>query len=212
MMTIRSLLFVAVSAAALACGSSAEPDTTPPTKTPKVDISIASVSLADDCGGGPTVAPPAPTPAQEKTAMAEDVPMGSQHAGAARKMAPGASMSMGDRACEQSSIQLRVANDTKAASKVTVQKVELLDENGDKVAELTPRAPSRWVDDSYQTWDEQVAASDTIQVSYALSAPNVMRGATYTVRVVIGAADGERTLEQKTTLHAEASLPPGVVT
>lgn len=49
-------------------------------------------------------------------------------------------------------------------------------------------------------------------MSYALSAPNVMRGATYTVRVVIGAADGERTLEQKTTLHAEASLPPGVVT
>lgn len=93
-------------------------------------LSIASVTLADDCGGGPTVAPPAPAPSQEKTAMAED-------------MAPGASMARGARACEQSSIQLRVANDSNAASKVTVQKIELLDENGDKVAELTPRAPSR---------------------------------------------------------------------
>jgi hypothetical protein len=127
-------------------------------------------------------------------------------------MAPGASMSMAKRACEQSSIQLRVANSTTTASKVTVQKVEVLDEQGNLVAELTPREPSRWADDSYQTWDEQVAASETLAVSYALSAPNVMPGATYTVRVVIGSSEGERTLETKTTLEAEASLPPGVVT
>lgn len=210
MMNIRTLsfgLFVAVSAAALACGSSHEPDTTPPTKSPKVDIAIASVTLADDCGGGPTVAPPAlPQPA-EKTA--------SVHSSQA-KVAAGASLSqdvaMGDRACEQSSIQLRVANSTDLASKVTVQKVELLDASGTKVADLTPRAPSRWADDSYQAWDEQVAANATIQVSYALTAPHVARGETYTVRVVLGAADGERTLETKTTLEFEASLPPGVVT
>jgi len=200
MTSIRSLLFVAVSAAGFACGSSHEPDTTPPTNPAKVDVSIASVTLADDCGTGPTAMPPEPP---EKTASIEQ-----------ERMAKGASMSIqaGDRACEQSSIQLRVANSTTTASKVTVQKVELLDESGTKVAELTPRAPSQWADDSYQTWDEQVAASATLQVSYALSAPNVMRGATYTVRVVISSADGERTLEQKTTLEAEASLPPGVVT
>lgn len=201
MTTIRSLLFVAVSAAALACGSTSEPDTTLPT-TPKVDIAIASVTLADDCGTGPTVAPPAPAPSQEKLASS-----------AAESARPGASMKiMADRACEQSSIQLRVANATTAASKVTIQRVELIDERGTKVADLTPRAPSRWADDSYQAWDEQVAASDTIQVSYALSAPHVARGAMYTVRVVITSADGERTLEQQTMLEAEASLPPGVVT
>lgn len=202
MTTIRSLLFVAVSAAALACGSASEPDTTPPTITPKVDIAIASMTLADDCGTGPTVAPPAPAPAQEKLASST-----------ARSAKPGASMHiMADRACEQSSIQLRVANATTAASKVTIQRVELIDERGTKVADLTPRAPSRWAEDSYQAWDEQVAASDTIQVSYALSAPHVARGAMYTVRVVVASADGERTLEQQTMLEAEASLPPGVVT
>ncbi len=201
MTTIRSLLFVAVSAAALACGGASEPDTTPPTTTPKVDVAIASVTLADDCGTGPTVAPPAPAPAQEKLASS-----------AARSAKPGSMSIMADRACEQSSIQLRVANGTTAASKVTIQRVELLDERGNKVADLTPRAPSRWADDSYQAWDEQVAASDTIQVSYALSAPHVARGAMYTVRVVVASADGERTLEQQTMLEAEASLPPGVVT
>ncbi|MBZ0234022.1 MAG: hypothetical protein K8M05_16960 [Deltaproteobacteria bacterium] len=202
MTTIRSLLFVAVSAAALACGSTHEPDTTPPVASPRVDIAIASVTLADDCGTGPTVAPPAPpAPAQEKLAQSAE-----------RSARPGAAITLADRACEQSSIQLRVANDTPAASKVTIQTVELLDEHGAKVADLTPRAPSRWADDRYQAWDEQAPASETLQVSYALSAPHVQRGATYTVRVVIAAADGERTLEQKTTLEAEASLPPGVVT
>ncbi|HUQ01677.1 MAG TPA: hypothetical protein VM261_04240 [Kofleriaceae bacterium] len=212
MIKLRSLLFsipvsisvIAVSATALACGAKSDPGTTtPPTKAAKVDIAIASVSLADDCGHGPTVAPPEPAQAQAQAPAPSAV---------AGDMAAGASMSMAKRACEQSSIQLRVANSTSNASKVTVQKVELLDESGNLVAELTPRDPSRWTEDSYQTWDEQVAASETLAVSYALSAPNVMRGATYTVRVVIASADGERTLETQTTLEAEASLPPGVVT
>ncbi len=204
-MTIRSVLFVALSAAALACGSSSpEPDTTPPVKVAKVDVAIASVTLADDCGGGPTTAPAEPA---EKLAQADAESM--------QKPGPGARMmseTMGDRACEQSSIQLRIANDTKTGSKVAIQKIELLDESGTKVADLTPRAPSRWASDSYQTWDEQIAPADVLQVSYALSAPNVAAGATYTVRVTIAAGDEERTLEQKTTLEAEATLPPGVVT
>jgi hypothetical protein len=212
MMTIRSLLFVAVSAAALACGGTHEPGpttTTPPTTAGKVAVTIASVTLADDCGTGPTAVPPPPAPAQapaEKLAAGDSASQ-QPSAGASMK-----SMAMADRACEQSSIQLRVANPTATASKVTVQRVELLDASGTKVGELTPRAPSRWADDTYAEWNEQVAASETLSVSYALSAPNVMRGATYTVRVVVGSADGERTLEQKLTLEAEASLPPGVVT
>jgi hypothetical protein len=206
MFNIRSLLLavsvVAISATALACGGKTEPGTTtPPATTAKVDISIASVALADDCGHGPTVAPPEPTPAPAPAPAA-----------ASQDIAAGAAMSMAKRACQQSSIQLRVANSTDAASKVTVQKVEILDEAGNKVAELTPRDPSRWADDSYQTWDEQVGASETLAVSYALSAPGVTRGATYTVRVVVGSAAGEQTLETKTILEAEASLPPGVVT
>jgi hypothetical protein len=215
MMNTRSLslgLFLAVSTAALACGSSHEPDTTTPPitkKAAKVDVAIESVTLADDCGGGPMIPPPALPEPEEKTASASM---------SQRKAAPSASMAgdvaMGARACEQSSIQLRVTNSSDAASKVTVQKVELLDASGTKVADLTPRAPSKWAADdyTYQTWNEEVAPNATLQVSYALNAPHVARGETYTVRVVIGAAGEEQTLETKTTLEFEASLPPGVVT
>ncbi len=209
MTTLRSVLALALAAAALSCGGSPEPDTTPGKQPPvtvgkKVDVAIASVTLADDCGTGPTAVPPAQPQAQ---VQAGD----SLHEPAAKRSA-GASMSMARRACEQSSVQLRVANGTDAASKVTIQKVELLDARGAKVADLTPRAPSRWADDTYQAWDEQVAASATLQVSYALTAPSVARGATYTVRVTLVTGDGERTLEQPVHLEAEASLPPGVVT
>jgi hypothetical protein len=121
-------------------------------------------------------------------------------------------ISAGARACQQSSIQLRVANGTAESAKVVIQKVELLDDSGAPVGELTAREPSQWAGDTYQAWDEQVAPSGELQVSYALSAPNVMRGATYTVRVTIVTGDGERTLEQQTTLEAEGSLPPGAVT
>ncbi len=205
MTTIRSVLFLALSAVTLSCGGSPDPDTTPPIKASTVEVSIASVTLADDCGTGPTTIPTAPT--QIAQARAVDEPAG-------RSMAKGASMSQaqGDRACEQSSIQLRVENGTTVASTVAIHKIELIDDNGIKVGELTPRAPSRWAADTYQVWDQQVAPSEVLQVSYALSAPSVSRGASYTVRVTIAAGDGERTIEQRTTLEAEASLPPGVVT
>jgi hypothetical protein len=193
MKTLRPALFLALVAVTSSCGGAAPPDHTPPTNTAKkVDVSIASVTLADDCGTGPTTMPSEPA--------------------AAADISAGASMSQAYRACQQSSIQLRVENSTAEASTVAIQKIELIDERGAMVAELTPREPSRWVDDSYQAWDQEVAPSELLQVSYALSAPNVARGASYTVRVTVSSADGERTLEQKTTLHAEASLPPDVVT
>lgn len=213
MKTIRPVLFLAISAAALACGSSSEPDTTPPKNPPKVaaavEVSIASVTLADDCGTGPTQAPPADEPVQTAQAPAASQ---TQAGASAKRVAPGSSMSMGDRACEQSSIQLRVANTSGADSKVVIQKIEILDGDGTMVGELTPRAPSKWNNDTYESWDEQVAAGSTLSVSYALSAPSVSRGATYTVRVIVAADGGAQTLERPVTLHAEASLPPGVVT
>jgi hypothetical protein len=203
MLTTRSLLAIAVSAAALACGNAHEPSPTAP-KAAGVDVSIASVTLANDCGGGPRTPPP--EPAETKVAAA-----GSMTAKVAADMEDRPRMAR-ERACEQSSVQLRVANTTDAAAKVTVQSVELFDPKGVKLADLAPRAPSRWAGDGYQAWDEQVAASETAQVSYALSVPGMERGVTYTVRVVVATADGPRALEHKTTMHVEASLPPGVVT
>ena len=193
MNTLRPALFLALSAVAWSCGPSSAPPTTPPGNTREgVDVTIASVTLADDCGTGPTTQPSQPA-ADEPTAGAR-------------------SQVMADYACEQSSIQLRVANDTADGSTLSIQKIELIDDRGTLVAELTSRSPSRWADDTYQEWDERVAAHETLQVSYALSAPTVARGATYTVRVTVATSEGEETLEQRATLEAEASLPPDVVT
>ncbi len=204
---IRPTLLMLLSTLTLSCGGSPSAPTSP-TPDPQLDpratagqvaLSIASVTLADDCGTGPTAAPLTSAPAA-------DVPRGdsSMFAGVASRSA---------RVCEQSSLQLRVANKTEAPAKITIKKIELLDESGAVIGELTPRDASQWSSDTYQPWDEQVAANQVLQVSYALSRPAVSPGGTYIVRLVVAAGDGgETTIEQRQTLQAEASLPPGAVT
>lgn len=202
-MTLRTTLLaslVSVAAFAAACGGG---KSTPPTHKPvpnTVDVAIASVTLADDCGTGPTVAPPV----QSSRAYKPSPELAD--------MAMGESASMAKRACEQSSVQLRVVNGTKAASDISIKKIELLDESGNVIRELTPREPSKWTGDAYAAWDGKVDAAQTLQVSYALSEPSVSAGGTYTVRVTVASAEGDKTLETKTTLEAPASLPPGAVT
>ena len=199
-MTLRSTLLASLVFAAACGGKTTQPPTNKPVPN-TVDVAIASVTLADDCGTGPTTMPPAQSsraykPSTELADMAE----------------PARGASMAKRMCEQSSVQLRVANGTQAASDITVKKVEVLDDSGNVVGELVPREPSKWTGDAYQPWDGKVDAAQTLQVSYALSQPSVSAGSTYTVRVIIGSAEGDKTLETKTTLEAPASLPPGAVT
>jgi hypothetical protein len=208
MTMLRSTLPLALLALATSCWRSKSPTPQQPDPNPTpgaVDVSIASVTLSDDCNQPPVTVPP-PMPAAKQASAPRS---------AADAPSAGASMSMmeGDRACEQSSVQLRVANGTSDVSKVAIKKIELLDENGSKLRDLTPRDPSLWAENGYVPWDEQVASQSVIQVSYALSAPGASSGGTYTVRVVVTAGDGtDRTIESKLTLEAEASLPPGAVT
>lgn len=194
---IRMTLTLALAAFTLSCGGGAgtSPRKPDPNPTPgQVDLSIASVTLADDCGSPPSTAPTA-----GEMVRPED-------------RSQFASQTAGDRACQQSSVQLRVANGTAEPSTITVKKVELLDESGAVLRELTSRDASQWANDTYQAWDQKVGPNQVLQVSYSLSAPSASPGSTYTVRVTIAAGDGERTIEQKTTLQAEASLPAGAVT
>lgn len=209
MTTLRSTLPLAVLALATSCWRTKSPTPQPPDdphpRQGKVDVSIASVTLADDCNQPPTAVPP-PMPAAKPAHSASEV-RSNRAAGAS------ASMAMGDRACEQSSVQLRVANGTQGISKIAIKKIELLDDHGDKLRDLEPRDPSLWAENGYVPWDQQIAPESVIQVSYALSAPSAGSGGTYTVRVIVSADDGtDRTIEEKVTLEAEASLPPGAVT
>lgn len=201
-MTLRTALLASLATVAVACGGG---KSTPPTNKPMpntVDVAIASVTLADDCGTGPTTSFPAQTSRVAKPSPEfGDMDMGEA-----------ASMSQAKRACEQSSVQLRVVNGTKAASDISIKKIELVDESGTVLRELTPREPSKWTGDAYTAWDGKADAGQTLQVSYALSEPSVSAGGTYTVRVTVASAEGDKTLETKTTLEAPASLPPGAVT
>lgn len=211
---LTTLSALALAAITLSCGgspaspigplSSSPPPTSPVSPTAeagRVDITISSVTLADDCGTGPSTRPEARSIEAERSSS--------------QKIAPpsaGARASMGDRACEQSSVQLRVANGTKAPSTVTIKKVQVLEESGTVLGDLTARAPSYWTGDAYEAWDGKVAPDQVLQVGYALSHPAVRPGGTYIVRVTIASDAGDQTLEQRATLEAEASLPPGAVT
>lgn len=213
---LRSSLFAVVTAIVASCGGSQTPptqeppitrpaDPEPTVKVGGLDLAVASVSLADDCGGGPTGAPVpaaevAPGPAAGDSSITEEDQMAQQ------KMAAGA------RACEQSTLQLRVANTSDAAAGIKITKVEVVDESGAVVGELTPRAPSQWTGDTYAAWDEQVAPAQTVQASYALSSSPLGRGATYTVRITVASGDAQETVERKVTLEAFAEMPPDVVT
>lgn len=186
-------------------GKAATPKTPPISNVPtsgQVELAIASVTLADDCNSPPTTAPAAPVEAAARSQKPS--PDG---------VSAGASLAeMGDRACEQSSVQLRVANGTAALSTIAIKKIELLDEKGAVLRELKARDASQWTNNSYQPWNQQIDADQILQVSYALSAPSALPGGTYTVRVTVAAGDGERTIQQKTTLEVEASMPPDAVT
>lgn len=206
MRSIRSSLFLALAAFVLSCGGSKPPPSGPSNQAGEVGLTISSVTLADDCGTGPTTEP------DDESEVALAAPPVQAGEAASQAYEPGASMSQRKRACEQSSVQLRVENGTKAGAAIEVKKVELLDESGGVIGELEAREPSRWAEDVYEPWNQQVAPTQVLQVSYALSAPAVHAGGTYTVRVTIASGDGERTLERKTTLEAPASLPPGAVT
>ena len=201
MTLLRSTLATALAAVAISCGGKSPPPT-PKVVPNTVDVAIASVTLADDCGTGPTTSPPVQARAQRPS---PEMGFGDAPAGAR-------SASMVQRMCEQSSVQLRVTNGTAAASDVSIKKIELLDESGNVLRELTPREPSKWTGDAYQPWDQKVDAAQTLQISYALSEPSVSAGGTYTVRVTVASASGDNTIETKTKLEAPASLPPGAVT
>lgn len=199
--------------ATLGCSSSsttsANPPPAPPPPTPRagtVDIAIASVTLADDCGTPPRT-PPVRTASAVPAAESEP-----PAPGAMADVHSTQRIAAGSRACQQSSVQLRVVNDTNASATIAIKKIEVLSDHGEVVGELTARDASQWNADAYQPWDQSVGAKQTVQASYAVSRAPVSPGSTYIVRVTVATAEGDKTLEQKTTIEAEASLPPGVST
>ena len=103
---------------------------------------------------------------------------------------------------------------------IQVKRVELLDAAGTVVGTLTPRTPSRWVDGTYQPWDQHLEAGQNVTASYALSAPRWDQlpggrdpSAVYRARVTISIDGEDRTFDKQATVEGPAlPLPEGVVT
>ena len=202
---------IAVAAGVMVLGASVLASQLPPVPLawPKpvtvkgVTVKMISATLAEECGG--TGAPYSPPP------MPHPAPL---IAGAA------SSESMAKSVCRQTSMQLSVvAGALTAPAQIQVKKVEIFDQNGRSLGELTPRSPMIWSskDSVYQSWDQSVSAEQRLAVSYALSAPNWNAvpdrwGRTFVIRATVTVGGSEQTLQRDVQTQAPVRLPPGVVT
>ncbi len=104
------------------------------------------------------------------------------------------------------------------ASQLTVKKVELFDDKGVLIGEVTPRTPTVWAQDgTYKSWDQQVAAGQELSVSYALTQPpwgavHERWNRTYVLKAVITVGGADRSVQRDVHVAAPAMLPPDVRT
>ena len=209
---------------------------------PSVLAELASATLADDCGQHAAATPPAggaavasaeaaqePARAASATMVkppANRVARGDVDitAGAARGKCAGPNCNFNrPRACQQTTMQLTLtAPDKLPPTSVEVVKIELLDE-GTKASlgALTAREPNVWRSDGqYQPWDGHVLASDRLNVSYKLSAPDWTRlagsraaaaGKSFLMRVTLRIG-GQESAVDRVVQSAPLIVEPHVVT
>lgn len=179
----------------------------PPIDPTKVSVQLTAVTLGEDCGG---TGIPAPQPVE----AAAPAPKRS-----AAKPSHGAAAEMSlQRICQQTSVQLAIVSPASVGpTTIHVKKVELFDDKGNRIGELTTKTPVVWTDGVYTPWDEKAAASTTLSVSYPTSQPDWSAvgdraNRTFVVKVVVSVGGADQPLEREVYIQGETRLPPGVVT
>jgi hypothetical protein len=181
------------------------PPTVGPTTPTAVTVQMTAATLGDDCGGGAPSSPPKRT----ATAKSDEAMDSSKAKGAKAK-----------RKCEQSSMQLSINSPAGAkAGALAVKKVELFDESGASLGELTSRSPVIWSEagGAYQPWDQAIVPAKELAVSYALSQPNWdavsdRRSKTYVLKATLQVGDAEQAVQKDVEVTAPTSLPANVKT
>ncbi len=177
-----------------ACGSS--------TAAPADDVmvSLASVTLGEDCGG--QLPAPEASDAQDK-----------------KRSRDSDSLTDADRSCPQTSMQLSVTTHPKlATTAIKIKKVELLDDKGKLLETLTASKASKWTGKAYAAWNESVSANEKLVASYLLTTPNWnklggRRAATskkFQLRVTLNIGGKDKAIDKKVT--AAAFMDPQVDT
>lgn len=186
----------------------------------EVVVQMTSATLGEECGG--TGAPYSPPPQRS-----EGAPL---RAPAQEKSAPGPAgdsaqkMSMSERrVCQQTSMQLSIVTPAGGDGRVLrVKKVELFDDAGTKIGDLTPRTPMVWSEKAseYTAWNEKVAPGANLAVSYALSAPDWSGvqnrwGKTYVLKAIVTVDGSDQSVQhtaEAVRIESPTHLPPGAVT
>lgn len=211
-----TLALSAAFATLAACSSSStKPQSGPPAggptaKLPTLQVAIASITLADDCGQGKATE-------EAKTAAGSRV-------NPDREADHGDRIEDQDRACQQTTLQLQLTSTNPSqASHVTLRSVELLDDTGKVLGQLTARVPTRWQDaGNYVAWDQTVAAKETVKASWPLSAPAwetyglsraAAAGRSFQVRVTVTTDGNDQVVAgQATVISPRAILDPMIET
>ncbi len=204
-MRTRSALLLLGLVACTKAGPSSEPianpspGAKPPPAAPSLTVQITAVTLGDDCGS-----------------------LGAPAAEMDRKRGPGADHDASDdwqQPCEQTSMQLAVTGaPTGDPTKLSVKKVELYDDKGTLIGELTSRNPTVWAPTgTYGPWDQMVAPAQALSVSYALSAPDWRKAGkrydrNYTLKAVLTIGSSDRSVQRDVRVDAPAPLPAMVDT
>lgn len=190
----------------------AEPAAVPAVGPAEISVVMSSATLGDDCSGVGTVPVRAAAPAPKKSRASNE----GVSADMAESDAPRGAAAR--RACQQTSMQLSVTAGAKAAATdLAVKTVQLFDEKGKLVAELTASSPSAWsAQGSYAPWDQKIKPGQTLSVTYALTTPigDVLhdRSKTWTLKATVTVGGKDKTLQRDVTVFVETILPPGVVT
>jgi hypothetical protein len=201
--------------------SKPDPGFAPP--APEIAVELAGVTLAEDCPDGVATKPMTP-PAQPVATPKADV-NASQVKRDPNMPSPGGCADPGNchgptpPACEQTAMQLSVKVPAGvAATSLKVKKVELLDDGGAVVGELTARAPSKWDGSAYVAWDEALpGGSSPVSASYKLTAPdwNKLTGGRmnapskrFRLRVTFAIGSKDRVVEKQSIVPA---MPEPVV-
>jgi hypothetical protein len=174
--------FVVVAIALAACESTSTPGPTKPdpgfSPAPEIAVELAGVTLAEDCADGiatkPITPPAQPVQQTPKPAAKVDANASQDISAGACAGGPGSCRGPSQPACEQTAMQLSVKVPAGvAASSIKVKKVELLDDAGTAVGELTARAPTKWDGGAYIAWDEALpGGAAQLSASYKLTQPD----------------------------------------
>lgn len=181
-------------------GSVARPEVSSrPKPALNVSVVMTAATLGDDCGGSTDARPP---PVLGKNDRDRDEPLPAKS----------------KRRCEQTSMQLSIASEPgNLPARLLVKKVELFDEAGQSVAVLSSSAPTIWDESgTYVPWDERIAPSATLAVSYALEQPvfgdDAGRDKTYVIKAVVSVDGVDRSLSKEVVLSTRTTRPPMVKT